>query len=79
MTIVPGQTPCLRCIFEEPPEEGGMPTANTHGIIGPIVTTIASLQVTETLKIASGRMDALRKGMLTLDMKNRHTADGDKK
>jgi len=51
MTIVPGQTPCLRCVFEQSPPPGTSPTCDTAGVLAPIVSVIASIQVAETLKI----------------------------
>jgi len=68
MTVIPGETPCLRCIFEEPPPPGGLPTAQTDGIIGPAVAVVASLQATEALKLLLGRTEHLRKGLLTVDL-----------
>lgn len=68
MTVIPGETPCLRCVFEEPPPPGALPTAQTDGIIAPVVAAVASLQVTEALKLLSGRTDQLRKGLLVVDL-----------
>src|SRR5262245_8449778 len=44
MTILPGETPCLRCLMSEPPPPGTTPTCDTAGILGPIIGVIASLQ-----------------------------------
>ncbi len=68
MNIIPGKTPCLRCLFESP--EGGepVPTCETVGIINPIVTVISSLQVTEAIKILLGEEEKLRKGVLSVDL-----------
>ena len=54
LTIVPGETPCLRCLVTEVPAPGTMPTCDTAGIIGPIVNVIASWQAAEVLKLVSG-------------------------
>lgn len=53
MTIVPGQTACLKCVYPEPPK-GAQPTCETAGVLGPITAIIASLQVAEALRILSG-------------------------
>ena len=42
MTIIPNETPCLRCIFEEMPGAGSSPTCDTAGVIQPIISTISS-------------------------------------
>ncbi len=51
MVIIPGKTPCLRCVMEELPVPGDLPTCDTVGVINTIPVTIASLQTTEALKI----------------------------
>ncbi|MDQ3181195.1 MAG: ThiF family adenylyltransferase, partial [Acidobacteriota bacterium] len=55
MTIIPNETPCLRCIFEEMPDAGSAPTCDTAGVIMPIIATISAVQVTEALKILVGK------------------------
>jgi len=49
--ILPGETACLRCVFETAPPPGLSPTCDTAGVLGPIVGVVASLQVAEALKI----------------------------
>lgn len=51
MTIVPGQTPCLRCIYPTPPEPGTMPTCETAGILGTVPAIIGALEATEAVKL----------------------------
>src|SRR5436190_18226956 len=46
MTILPGATPCLRCVFEAAPAPGEAGTCETAGVRGPVVNMIASLQAT---------------------------------
>ncbi len=66
--ILPGDTPCLRCIFESAPPAGLSPSCDTAGVIGPIVGTIASLQAAEALKILAGRRDRINRRITTLDL-----------
>jgi len=68
LTIIPGETPCLRCVFPAPPEAGTVPTAQTDGVIAPAVHVVASVQVAEALKLLTDRHDALRRGLLTVDL-----------
>ena len=70
MTIVPGSTPCLRCVLEAMPEAGSSPTCDTAGVIMPIVTVIASIQATEALKLLTGRMEALHNSLIRIDVWN---------
>src|SRR5690606_30381738 len=44
MTIRPGETRCLRCVFPDAPMPGDAPTCDTAGVLGPAVSVIASLQ-----------------------------------
>ncbi|GBC82528.1 putative adenylyltransferase/sulfurtransferase MoeZ [bacterium HR10] len=67
MTIRPGITPCLRCVFEKIPPPGSSPTCDTAGIILPIVLFIASIQVTEAIKVLIGRTEKLHGGLIQVD------------
>ena len=53
MPVVPAQTACLRCVYPDPPR-GSQPTCETGGVLGSITALIASLQVSEALKILCG-------------------------
>lgn len=68
MTIVPGETPCLRCIFEEMPEAGSSPTCDTAGVIQPIIAVVSAVQVTEALKILTGNLAKLHKSLMQFDV-----------
>jgi adenylyltransferase/sulfurtransferase len=68
MPILPGETPCLRCVFPEPPPPEYAPTAHTVGILGPVAHLIASLQAAEALKLLSGNRAALRPVLYTADL-----------
>jgi adenylyltransferase/sulfurtransferase len=48
--IVPGRTPCLRCIQPELPAPGTSPTCETAGILGPVAHLTASLEVAQALR-----------------------------
>src|SRR6188768_1103923 len=37
MTIIPGQTPCLQCVFEAAPAAGEVGTCETAGVLAPTV------------------------------------------
>ena len=50
MPVVPGTTACLRCIYPDPPA-GAQPTCETAGVLGPVTALIASIQVSEAMKI----------------------------
>src|SRR5436309_5088804 len=68
MTILPGETPCLRCVFEAAPAPGEAGTCETAGVLGPVVNIIASLQATEALKILSGHPEQVNRELVYLDV-----------
>ena len=68
MAIQPGGRPCLRCLFDEPPEPGQMETCDTAGIIGPIVNIIAGLQVTEALKLLAADTEATNPSLINIEL-----------
>jgi molybdopterin-synthase adenylyltransferase len=56
MTIRPGLTACLACLLPtDHPGQGLEDTCDTIGVLGPLVNLIASLQVTQALKLLAGR------------------------
>ena len=67
MTYLPGQGPCYRCIFEEVPEEGSVPTAATVGVLGPAVGVIGSIQALEVIKYFTGIGELLTGKMFLFD------------
>ncbi len=68
MTILPGQTPCLRCVFEAAPAPGEAGTCETAGVLAPIVSIIASFQVAEACKILTGQLDTINRELIYIDV-----------
>jgi adenylyltransferase/sulfurtransferase len=67
MPVIPSATPCLRCVYPDPPS-GAQPTCETAGILNVVVSAVASLQVADALKILSGRADLVRPRITTIDV-----------
>jgi molybdopterin-synthase adenylyltransferase len=67
MTIVPGQTPCFRCVYPDAPT-GAQPTCDTSGVLNTITSLVGALQVTEAIKLLSGRGEAISKKLTTVDL-----------
>ncbi|HPD29641.1 MAG TPA: ThiF family adenylyltransferase [Phycisphaerae bacterium] len=67
MPIIPGETPCLRCVFEDPPPMEMSPTCDTAGILGPVVGMVANHQAMEAIKILSGHKEAVDRRLLSFD------------
>jgi adenylyltransferase/sulfurtransferase len=72
MTIIPGETACLRCLMETCPQPGSTPTCDTAGILGPIVGLIASIEAAEAIKILSGNRDAVSRYLTVVDIWQNH-------
>lgn len=68
MTVRPGITPCLRCIFEEVPPPGSAPTCDTAGVIMPVISIVAAMQVSEALKLLTGQADLLHNSLMQFDV-----------
>ncbi|SDC07167.1 adenylyltransferase and sulfurtransferase [Paenibacillus sp. UNCCL117] len=68
LTIVPGETPCLRCLFGQPPGQGTAETCDTAGVLGPLIHVVASHQATEALKLLVGARAALTPKMMHWDI-----------
>ena len=68
MTIIPGETPCLRCVFEAAPAPGETGTCETAGVLAPAVSIVASYQATEAIKLLSGNRAAVNRELLVLDV-----------
>jgi molybdopterin/thiamine biosynthesis adenylyltransferase len=68
MTILPGETPCLRCLISESPPPGTMPTCDTAGVLGPIIGVVASIQACEAIKILSGNRAATSRSLTVIDL-----------
>ena len=67
MNILPGDTCCLRCVFQMP-LPGTTPTCDTAGVLNGIVGAIASIASTEALKILLGRVEKINRAMLWMDL-----------
>ncbi|MGD0498764.1 MAG: ThiF family adenylyltransferase [Bryobacteraceae bacterium] len=67
MSVIPGRTACLRCVYPDPPA-GAQPTCETAGILNAVVAAVASLQVADALKILCGHVGLVRSRITTVDV-----------
>ena len=51
MPVLPGNGPCLRCIFRDPPPAGVLATCDTAGVLAPAAGVVANLQVATALRL----------------------------
>lgn len=69
MTIVPGRTPCLRCLMDSPPTcDGGNCCGGPGGVLGVAVAMVAAFEAAEALKILAGQVDRINPYLLVFDV-----------
>lgn len=68
MTIIPGKTPCLRCLWPDPAAVEGHATASQVGVLSSAASTIASIQVTEAIKVLTRWQGVAPPGLLSVDV-----------
>lgn len=68
MTILPGTGACFACLMPEPPAADAVATCETGGILGPTIQMIASIQVTEALKVLTGQAQQVSKNLTVIDL-----------
>ena len=68
MTVRPRLTPCLRCVFPDAPAPGSAPTCDTAGVIMPIISVVAAVQVSEAFKLLTGREEKLHGSLMQFDV-----------
>ena len=67
MTYVPGEGPCYRCVFKNPPPKDAVPTCKQAGVVGAMGGVIGSLQAMEAIKYIIGKGKLLTGKLLTYD------------
>jgi len=67
LTVWPGRSTCLRCLFPVIPSADDVPTCQESGIIGSLAGSIGILQATEALKYLRGDSNLLTDRLLTYD------------
>jgi molybdopterin/thiamine biosynthesis adenylyltransferase len=68
VTILPGETPCFRCVFPRRPPPGAVATCDAAGVIGSIVAAVGAIQFTEAVKILIGARQDVNRGLVALDL-----------
>ncbi len=59
MTVIPGRSACLRCLFESPPDDDESASCRDAGILGPVAGVIGAIQAAEALAYAAGTQPRL--------------------
>ncbi|MBI4825914.1 MAG: molybdopterin-synthase adenylyltransferase MoeB [Nitrospirae bacterium] len=66
-TVIPGEGHCYRCLFEEAPPPGLVPSCQEAGVLGVLPGVIGALQATEVLKLILGKGKPLANQLLIYD------------
>jgi len=67
LTVVPGRSACLRCVFPQPPAATETARCRDEGILGPVAGAIGFVQAAEALRYLLGRELACEGRLLTFD------------
>jgi adenylyltransferase/sulfurtransferase len=65
--FAPGQGPCYRCLYPEPPPPGEVPSCAEGGVLGILPGLIGCVQATEAVKLLLGKGSALIGRLLLYD------------
>lgn len=67
-TVVPGCTPCLRCLAPELPPPGTIATCESAGVLASATVTVAAAEAAEALKLLVGDLTAIERGLVAIDL-----------
>lgn len=68
MAVLPGETPCLRCVYPDAQPAAGLATCETAGVLGAIVMVVAAVQWTEAVKLLVGDREHVGRGLAVFDL-----------
>ena len=67
LNIIPGRTPCIRCLFPIMPAPGQVATCDTAGVIGSAPFIVGALQAVEAIKVLLGS-DDINRALISIDV-----------
>jgi molybdopterin-synthase adenylyltransferase len=67
MTVIPGETACIRCVFETPPDDDEIQNCREAGIVGPVAAAIGEMQAAEAMRASRAQRPLLSGKILTYD------------
>ncbi|MBK9517306.1 MAG: HesA/MoeB/ThiF family protein [Anaeromyxobacter sp.] len=67
LTVVPGLSGCVRCLFEGPPPPGQVPSCAEAGIVGALAGHAGALMGAEALRLLSGERGAYAGRLLVFE------------
>ena len=70
MTVLPGESACLRCLFPETPDEDEVGSCQAAGILGPLAALVGTFEAIEAVKYLSGDGELAADRLLTIDARS---------
>ncbi len=70
LTVKPGETGCLRCLFEAPPEPGEVLTGAQGGVLGALAGLTGALMGAEALRLLAGEVPAYAGRLLVYEARS---------
>ena len=67
LTVLPGRSACYRCLFEEAPPPGDVPSCEEAGVLGPVPALASALQAAEAIRLLAGPGPAFAGRLLAID------------
>src|SRR5579875_1890392 len=67
LTVLPGRSACLRCLFEDGSAADDEPACTAAGILGPVVALAGGLAAAEALRVLAGASPLFADRLLTID------------
>jgi molybdopterin/thiamine biosynthesis adenylyltransferase len=67
LTVRAGRGPCYRCLFEEPPPAGEVPSCAEAGVLGALAGIVGALQAREALRLLRGETPETLGTLLTIE------------
>ncbi len=68
MTVIPRKSPCYRCVFHDPPEDGKVATCLDSGVLGTVPGLFGAIQATEAIKYIIGKGELLTGKLFSIDL-----------
>jgi len=73
LTVIPGETACLRCLFEGPPPGGEVPSCSQAGVLGALAGFIGGLMAAEAVRLLGGEAGAYAGRLLVYEARGART------
>lgn len=69
MTIIPGKTPCMACVFPNLIDDN-LPKCAVVGVLPPILSMVSSIMVSEVVRLLTGKEPILSNKMMYADLRH---------